>query len=84
MNCLTCNYKKHIPLYSKCAGIQGRAKVGTAYYCSHPQMENPVPVISLNESIHEDCPVSKSAVNVSGTIQNTEVNMSNVATWSKQ
>ncbi|MDY0387983.1 MAG: hypothetical protein RBT65_12825 [Methanolobus sp.] len=76
MNCSTCNYKKDIPLYSKCAGLPGRTKVGTAYYCGHPEMENPVPVISLNENILEDCPISKIDVNISHTMQNTEVNMS--------
>lgn len=73
MNCSTCNYRKHIPLYSKCAGVSGRTKVGTAYYCGHPDMKNPVPVISFNDSILKDCPVTKSTINVSHTIQNVEV-----------
>ncbi|WP_342305287.1 hypothetical protein [Methanolobus sp. ZRKC5] len=76
MNCSTCNYRKHIPLYSKCAGVSGKTKVGTAYYCGHPKMKNPVPVISLNDSILEDCPINKSVISVSHRIQNAEVSRS--------
>ncbi|MDI3487100.1 MAG: hypothetical protein PWQ51_2612 [Methanolobus sp.] len=56
MDCRTCSYKKNIPLFSKCAGVPGRTRVGTAYYCSHPDMQNPVPVI-VSENILEGCPV---------------------------
>ncbi|MBP1909125.1 hypothetical protein [Methanolobus bombayensis] len=58
MNCNSCNYKKNIPLFSKCAGIPGRNRVGTAYYCSHPEMKNPVPVIMSTGNILEDCPIN--------------------------
>ncbi|WP_406657284.1 hypothetical protein V7O62_01650 [Methanolobus sp. ZRKC2] len=56
MNCSNCNYRKSIPLFTKCAGIPGRARAGTSYYCSHPDIDNPVPVISVDESTLEDCP----------------------------
>jgi hypothetical protein len=73
MKCSTCNYKKHIPLYTKCAGVPGRTKVGTAYYCGHPEMENPVPVISPDKSVLEDCPVTKNIMSSSENMQDVEV-----------
>lgn len=73
MICSKCNYRKHIPLYSKCAGVAGRAKVGTAFYCGHPEMKNPVPVIPEDVSVPEDCPVSKTVLNTSESIQRSQI-----------
>ena len=63
MDCRTCSYKKNIPLFSKCAGVPGRTRVGTAYYCSHPDMQNPVPVI-VSENVLEGCPVDNNIFEV--------------------
>ncbi|MDK2947294.1 hypothetical protein SAMN04488589_1795 [Methanolobus vulcani] len=63
MDCRTCSYKKNIALFSKCAGVPGRTRVGTAYYCSHPDMQNPVPVIA-SESVLEGCPVGNNHLEV--------------------
>lgn len=73
MKCLTCSYKKNIPLYSKCAGVPGRTKVGIAYYCGHPEMLNPVPIISTDENVLKDCPVNETIRNISESLQDTEV-----------
>lgn len=59
INCSTCNYRKSIPLYTKCAGIVGRTRAGTSYYCGHPDIENPVPVIPAECCVLDDCPVIK-------------------------
>lgn len=73
MECSKCNYRKHIPLYSKCAGVMGRTRVGTAYYCGHPEMLNPVPVIPSDGTIPRDCPVTYSVLNTSENMQDNEV-----------
>ncbi|MEZ5335206.1 MAG: hypothetical protein R2741_08215 [Methanolobus sp.] len=74
MTCDNCIYRKNIPLYSKCAGVPGRIKVGTAYYCGHPDMSNPVPVIPQDCNMHEDCPViNTSGIELNDNIQNAEV-----------
>ncbi|SFM25078.1 hypothetical protein [Methanolobus profundi] len=73
MNCSKCNYRKHIPLFSKCAGVQGRARVGTAYYCGHPEMMNPTPVIPTDGIMPEDCPVTRATLTASENMQDTEV-----------
>ena len=59
MNCLACAYRKNIPLFSKCAGISGRSRVGNAHYCGHPDMSDPVPLININENVHKECPICK-------------------------
>lgn len=73
MNCSTCVYKKNIPVFSKCAGVPGRTRVGTAYYCSHPDIKNPVPVITSIGNILEDCPVHNVSLNIKNEIQSPEV-----------
>ncbi|WP_256623090.1 hypothetical protein [Methanolobus chelungpuianus] len=59
MNCSTCDYRRSIPLYTKCAGIAGRCRAGTSYYCSHPEIGNPVPLIPADRCVLDDCPVIK-------------------------
>ncbi|MDG6243734.1 MAG: hypothetical protein QCH31_04980 [Methanolobus sp.] len=74
MNCLTCIYKKHIPLYSKCAGITGRNRVGTAYYCGHPEMMNPVPIIQEDDDgVLKECPFISSITDISKDMQDTNI-----------
>ncbi len=57
MKCSNCKHKKKMPLYSKCAGIPGRNRVGTVYYCGHPDILNPVPLIKKEENVLKDCPL---------------------------
>ena len=57
MECLSCLYCKSIDVFSKCAGVPGRCRVGTSYYCSHPKNMDPVPVIPTGATILETCPV---------------------------
>ncbi|WP_292464449.1 hypothetical protein [Methanolobus sp.] len=52
-------------MYTKCAGIAGRTRAGTSYYCSHPDIDNPVPVIPSDCSILNDCPAIKQRDDVS-------------------
>lgn len=59
INCSTCNYRKSIPVYTKCAGIDGRCRAGTSYYCSHPEIRDPVPLIPADCYVLDDCPVIK-------------------------
>jgi hypothetical protein len=73
MNCSTCTYKKNIALYSKCAGIQGRNRVGTAYYCGHPEMVNPVPIIREDDDVLEDCPFNSNITTISKDIQDADI-----------
>jgi hypothetical protein len=72
MDCRTCSYKKNIPLFSKCAGVPGRTRVGTAYYCSHPDMQNPVPVI-VSENILEGCPVDNNRLELKKELEETGI-----------
>jgi hypothetical protein len=72
MDCKTCNYKKNIPLFSKCAGVPGRTRVVTAYYCSHPDMQNPVPVIT-SENVLEDCPVDKNRLEIKKELEESGI-----------
>jgi hypothetical protein len=71
MDCEKCGYIKNIPVFSKCAGVPGRRRVGTAYYCSHPEMQNPVPVIASIENVLEDCPVDNMHLGAKKEMQET-------------
>ncbi len=73
MNCSTCGYRKEIPLYSKCAGIAGRTRVGTAYYCGHPEITDPVPIIDIEDKILENCPFKDNSINIPENAYDTEV-----------
>ncbi|WMW24892.1 hypothetical protein RE474_12530 [Methanolobus sediminis] len=72
MDCRTCSYKKNIPLFSKCAGVQGRTRVGTAYYCSHPDMQNPVPLIASG-NVLEGCPVDNNRLEVKKELEESGI-----------
>ncbi|AFV25214.1 hypothetical protein Mpsy_3015 [Methanolobus psychrophilus R15] len=52
-------------MYTKCAGIAGRTRAGTSYYCSHPDIDNPVPVIPEDCRVLNDCPVTDQLNDVS-------------------
>jgi hypothetical protein len=57
MKCISCLYRKSIDLFTKCAGIPGRDRAGTSYYCGHPENCNPVPIIAKETTILDSCPV---------------------------
>ncbi len=57
MNCSKCNYLKDISVFTKCSGVTGRTKVGTSYYCSHPDIDDPVPVVKDGLCALDGCPL---------------------------
>ena len=73
MNCSFCTYQKSIPLFTKCAGVSGRTRAGTSYYCSHPDIDNPVPMIPESVEVLDDCPFLKELIDASPEEQEARI-----------